>query len=228
MDKNLIDKQIERCKYPLKKYYRNFLDRIENHSGIKKEVHQEGVKAGKVCPGIEFKIGGYVKSPKCLYGKIFMNEAFFAFLWTTIYWLFTSFEKHHVEKNNALYQGKEFKLSKEADNQIKKAFDIFEWGLSLRKEYSGWPDGLLSFNEKDPWIEKISNIWLSSASFVFYHEYAHAQGINDEEAADDFAINNACLHDNVSEERDRTCNILGGISAVIALFFLIEIAKRIS
>ncbi len=85
------------CHYPLKKYYINILDFIENHTRLTKNEHQANVGSRIVIPGIGFAIGKPIgPEPYCCFGKIFLNEAFLGFLWAVVYWLFTSFEKIYV------------------------------------------------------------------------------------------------------------------------------------
>ena len=222
MKKEDIDAQIEKSKYPLRKYYRNVLDFIENKCAVKSEEHRDKVNAGKVCPGIGFDLDKPIESPRHLFGKIFFTEAFFGFLWTEINWLYTSFEKVYVKKNNAMYFGKDIEFTPELKKEVERAYELFNWGRTLREKYSEWPTELLDFSKEDcSWLSKITNIWIRAIGFIFYHEYAHAIGIKDEKEADQNAIYNVCLYDN-PDETEIVTNVLGAVGAWVSLFFLID------
>ena len=221
MNKEDVDAQIEKSKYPLKKYYRNVLDFIENKCAVTSKEHKDRVNSGKVCPDIGFELNKPAESPRCIFGKVFFTEAYFGFLWTEVNWLYSSFEKIYVKKNNAMYFGKDIEIAPDLKSELEKAYDLFNWGRTLRKTYSEWPVELLDLSKYNSWMGKITNIWVRAVGFVFYHEYAHAIGIKDEKAADQYAIDNVCLYDN-PDETEIVTNILGAVVALVSMFFLID------
>jgi hypothetical protein len=174
-----------------------------------------------VCPGIGFELNKPAISPYSLFGKVFFTEAYFGFLWTEVNWLYSSFEKIYVKKNNAMYFGKDIEFTTDEKNELEKAYDLFHWGRTLRETYSEWPAEILDPYEYNSWISKITNIWIRAIGFVFYHEYAHAIGIKDEKEADNYAIYNVCLYNN-PDETEMVTNILGAVVAWVSMFFLIK------
>lgn len=228
-NKEEIQKEISISQYPLKKYYLNVFDFIENRCQMSKEQHQANVDANKVDPGIGFKVGGPIGiGPYAVSIKIVFPEAFLAFLWTTIYWLFTYFEKVIIPRKEAAYLKKSFEISSALKQELSKVDQIFEWGCSLRENYSDWPIHIISLTENDTWIDKITNMWTAAAGFTFYHEYAHALGERNEEAADEYAISNVILDNRTATQNERIRNILAAIGVFCSFFFLSDSPKHIA
>jgi len=117
--------------------------------------------------------------------------------------------------------------------EIKETYNLINWALTLRYEYSDWPDSLPSPTRKDVFCKDTNALFSYALSYIYFHEYAHNKldhsssknKIEQEKEADDFArdiMMKACLN----ETKKRNIGIGIG-SAGISLLFAIKKGKQI-
>ena len=157
--------------------------------------------------------------------KIWFYESYLAFLWSTINFLVTTFEKVHVPQSNSRYR------KEQPDSSLVKMvvddYKLFLWGLSLKDTYSEWPESIFKYDIKDGWQSRITNIWIHAVAFLFYHECAHlilehseSNKENDQEA-DNYALN-------LVQDSQKMEVVFGSIAVVVASLFFLKRAEGIS
>lgn len=172
--------------------------------------------------------------------KITIQETFLSYLWTISYGLVVMFDE--VIMRPRIENGY---IQTLADiDRVKKAQELFDYGLTLLKSFSTWDkDNLPNPEYYDPkdntYIEKINSVYLSAVNFVLVHEFAHvtlghidqdieraAKGVfatKEEIKADEYAADNysfqtlICGADYLANQTTVRMGILAGLCSL--LFF---------
>jgi len=127
-----------------------------------------------------------------------IEESFLSFVWTICYAQLVISEKMNPRTNDIEINPNDIPLGQ-------NAFDLFNYGMSLKHAFTKWPDHLPNpekYYQKDAhYIERANRAFIIVITFILYHEFAHVylghvdQGDvcreeykADELAADKFAI----------------------------------------
>jgi len=217
-------------RYPIKIFYNYILTAIERDYSVGIKEHLVAIQNGlikpdiAVIPGIPLKRTPYADLKT---RKIFFYESYYGFLWTAIYFLFTAYEKYYIPISNAKFKHEPVS-SVPITEELQNAHRLFLWGLSLKDNYSDWPEQILKVDPSNPWHGKITHLWVRAIVFVFYHEYAHLTlnhsypvNIDMEKEADAFAMELFYSENNGGEPME-IHNILGAVSALTTNLFLVS------
>jgi hypothetical protein len=139
---------------------------------LKDEVNYNSLKNGISYINSETKVKevAYVDETK----QITIQETYLSYLWTISYGLVVMFDE--VIMRPRIENGY---IQTLADvERVKKAQELFDYGLNLLKEYKVWNKDLLPNPEyydssENAYIEKINGVYLAAVNFVLVHEFAH-------------------------------------------------------
>ena len=161
---------------------------------------------------------------------IHLQETFLSYLWINCYCMLVVFnEGIHKPLMDGNYSG----IIVENSN-VKDAFNLFDYGISLIKEYSIWDKDILPNPERytkeaEKHITNTSGVYMFAVIFVILHEIAHAkyntigllskfESKIDEQQADNWALHQ--LTKMLDQNLYRSNIAIGLISALCSLLLL--------
>ncbi len=210
---------------PIRVLKENMLGRFENAIGITREEHLHNIEIEKISAGIQYDIEKQPSmSPYVQSSTIFLQECFLSYLWAMLYSLIIIYDETIVKKlRNGNWNGKVLL----EEPLTERAYQLFNWALSLKRAYSEWPIDLPNpeymQDEEREFVLKINNIYLDVTTLVLVHEYAHlvedyAGDKKGERMADNFA-RNALLDEQPGNKKQFGRNI-AAIILWLALMFI--------
>ena len=202
---------------------------ISNVSPEVREMQLKDIKSGIASQEIQYiNSDDIIKSPYAMYGSIFLPKSYLILLWATCYFLFRI-----TEEIMDLEMQKKFTGDVGDSLEIKGAYELINWSLTLRETFSSWPEELPSPERNDIFCNDTNALFSYALGYVFFHEYAHLKlnhtggknVIEQEKEADAFArdiMMKACT----TESKKRNIGIgIGGVG--ISLLLAIQNGKYI-
>jgi len=99
-----------------------------------------------------------------------IEETFLSFIWTICYAQLVISEKMNPRTNDIVINPNDILLGQ-------GAFDLFNYGMSLTKKFTKWPDNLPNpekYKSSDAhYIERANRAFIIVTTFILYHEFAH-------------------------------------------------------
>lgn len=157
--------------------------------------------------------------------QIEIVEPYLAFLWTWCHLIIVSFRKRNVDGYDV------------CDLELNRAGEVFNYGLSLFRDWSVWDLSLPNPEHYDlsvnPFIEEANGLFLNAGKFILCHEYTHfyfghssvtnyisrEELIKEEFLADDYACQ--IILDGVSNTpEERNSVYLGIVLGIGSLLFM--------
>jgi len=161
---------------PIRVLQHNITAKLEKaHSRVVEEA-VELLKASKLNPGIDYVIGRDIaRTPRanCENRRIELQETFLASQWCIAYFFLTIHDWFASQ-----YSVGNKPLAVDTTNpNIQVAHRLVEWGCSLYKEWSAWPDHLPNPEKfrpsKKEYIGKVNRLFLEGIVFILGHELGH-------------------------------------------------------
>lgn len=166
-------------KSPINCLTSNIIDTFENMNEHAKELLSRAVANGRVNPEIDYINDKKFRTPYVSLnnGTMSLQESFLCFMWCISYFIFFLSEELNKEQEEDGVCGA-FDLNKTPERT--RAFNLFNWGVSIQKEWTDWDISLpnpqscaeLTDLEKS-YICKVNNIFCHGVAFVLFHEFAH-------------------------------------------------------
>jgi hypothetical protein len=157
---------------------------------------------------------------------ITIYEPYLAFLWCFCY-LFITF-RATKRPNHQI-----------SNEKISQAIALFNYGLSLFKEWNEWDSALpnpAKYDEKEQsHMAEVNALYCHSAAFILCHEFAHfyyghvhshaSSPIADEFLADDYALDIFMKNMDVQGEEEKESKRLGAIIGLSSILFASSASK---
>lgn len=166
----------------------NVIQKFENYRDSSRKIHEEANLENLVNPEIKLAMDADITEGCYLEfstRKIVLNYRYLTYLWAIIYSMFfitETFNEEYLAGKNVNYFVPDTK-----DKQ--DAIEIFNWVLSVRKQYSAYPltlprpDNVDSYGEKiKAFIGNANAIYSRAVSFIMAHEFAHLSNKHDDVA----------------------------------------------
>lgn len=120
---------------------------------------------------------GKVQSPSTVFGKIFIQEAFLSFVWCNCFSLTVLYSESIVKQSkNSLAGNQEERINFPL---ARDAYKLWEYAMSLLKEYSDWntelPNPEVYDQELAELIPKVNGLFITAIKFILAHEFAHIE-----------------------------------------------------
>lgn len=163
---------------PIEVLWGNIVHTFENIDPTLMKKHIEAVSKGLVSKDIAYdNVKAPIRTPhaKLNSRKIYIQEAYLEHMWAFIYGVFVMYEEG-VQKpliNNTFSGEIEYKTP-----ILNRAKKLYDWSISLSKNYSDWdrtlPNPRKHHNHYEKlYAEKVNKIFQNSICYVLLHEFAH-------------------------------------------------------
>lgn len=167
----------------------NVIEKFENYRSSSKKIHEDANLEKLVNPEIILDMNAPItEGCYSIFAsrKIVLNYNYLTYLWAIIYSMFFITETFNEE----CLAGKNHICGILADTKDKQdAIQIFNWVLSVRKQFTAYPKTLPRPDNADAYGDKIKSfignanaIYSRAVSFIMAHEFAHLTNKHDEVA----------------------------------------------
>ena len=163
---------------PITVLWGNIVHTFENVDASSLRMHQAVTHSGKLSESINYDNGKEKVRPPSADTKtreIYIQETYLAHLWVYIYSVFVMYEEG-VQKpliKNTFDGSLKFETE-----LLQRAKTLFDWTVSLTREYSEWdeklPNPRTHNSDKEKfYAEKVNGIFQLAVSYLMFHEFAH-------------------------------------------------------
>lgn len=163
---------------PITVLWGNIVHAFENADESALALHKTAIESGTLSKAIAYDNGREkVKTPfaNLETREINIQETYLCHLWSFIYSVFVMYEEG-IQKpliNNTFDGALRFDTP-----LLQRAKVLFNWSISLTKEYSDWNDGLPNPRTHNDdrekfYAEKVNGIFQDAAAYLLFHEFAH-------------------------------------------------------
>ncbi len=164
---------------PIRVLEGNIINTFENINDISLKNIKKASELKNISGKIVINRGNCgIKTPKAgLKSRdIILQETYLSHLWSYIYSMLVIFQEGYQRplKDGTFKGCIEYKTP-----LMKRAKNLFDWSISLKKSYSNWDLNLPNpktnnFTEEEQnYILKTNNIYQHAVTFLLYHEYCH-------------------------------------------------------
>ncbi|MFA6016391.1 MAG: phage exclusion protein Lit family protein [Gallionellaceae bacterium] len=163
---------------PITVLWGNIVHTFENVDASSLRMHRAVTHSGKLSESINYDNGKEKVRPPSADTKtreIYVQETYLAHLWAYIYSVFVMYEEG-VQKPliNNTFDGS---LTFETE-LLERAKTLFDWAVSLTREYSEWDEKLPNprthnSDKEKLYAEKVNGIFQHAVTYLMFHEFAH-------------------------------------------------------
>ncbi|WP_279133436.1 phage exclusion protein Lit family protein [Photobacterium phosphoreum] len=166
------------AKYPISLLTNNVLDAFQKADKTSVEVLNAAIANNEISSEIDYdNIDDVIKAPKAKNAKkeIYLQQTYLSHLWAFTYSIFVIYEEG-VQKRML---DNSFSGEVNFNNKLLKDAELlFNWSVSLRDNFSHWPDDLprpdsADSYKLDTYTAKSNRIFQNSVAYLLYHEFAH-------------------------------------------------------
>lgn len=163
---------------PIRVLQHNLIYAFENMNPDFIELTRKVIAELNLDPGIEYGMNREpVKSPRVIFGKIFIDESFLSYVWCVSFSLTVLYQEVIVKKSKNDYFRNEVEISD--TDLVKKAYKLWEYAILLLDRYVKWDINLPnpeSYDEHyEQLIPKINGLYITAMKFVLAHEFSHIE-----------------------------------------------------
>jgi hypothetical protein len=167
-----------RVETPVRLLIDNVRERFQNAQSHTLSRHEDNLRAGKIAAGIGWDDRRMpLRTPRSdpRTRQIVVQEAFMAYLWAISYAMLVIEQEGY---RRPMIEGRSTGEIDFTQPALAEARKLFRWALSLREEFSDWPedlpapDRLREINGID-YTGRANGIFTDVAVYLLFHEYAH-------------------------------------------------------
>jgi hypothetical protein len=172
---------------PIRVLQHNITHQFETTNPTFIELSKKVIKDNGLEPGIDYFINndaitnlvdGHSQTPYVKNKKIAIHETFLSYVWCISYSFLVLYDEAVAKpsQNNTAKR----ELFEIDEGRIKKAEQLFKYGISIIKTFTPWDKDKLPnpelFESNDAfWIEKANGLFVFAMNFILCHEFAHVE-----------------------------------------------------